>query len=178
MQPEKTISRLNSRNKVPKLVIQNRQKQIKPGSSLRKSFRQAAALTLAEIPLLAGRETEISLLLCDNLFIKDLNREYRDKDLPTDVLSFPQFAEIMEITQGEHAVLLGDIVISLEKAQEQAELFGHSFEREAVFLFIHGLLHLLGYDHELPEDEAVMIAAQKRLICEIFHQQCKEELNA
>lgn len=82
-------------------------------------------------------KTEVSILLTDNNEIKDLNNEYRNIDKATDVLSFPM----------EDDVLLGDIVISLEKAKEQAPIFNNSYKEEILRLLIHGLLHLIGYDH-------------------------------
>ena len=93
---------------------------------------------------------EVSLTLTDDEGIHELNREYRGVDRPTDVLSFPQFEADEEI---EFGVTLGDIVISLPRMAEQAANFGHSQKREFCFLFVHGLLHLLGYDHEISEDE-------------------------
>ncbi len=96
------------------------------------------------------RKCEVSVTFCDNEMIRELNRDYRDKDRATDVLSFPQDEE--PITD-EMPYVLGDIVISLERASEQAEEFGHSFDREVGFLSIHSTLHLLGYDHELGEEE-------------------------
>lgn len=93
---------------------------------------------------------EVSLTLTDDEGIHELNREYRGVDRPTDVLSFPQFEADEEI---EYGATLGDIVISLPRMAEQAASFGHSQKREFCFLFVHGLLHLLGYDHEISEDE-------------------------
>ena len=87
-------------------------------------------------------ESEVSLVFCDDDFIHALNRDYRGKDKPTDVLSFPQ--------EGE-AGLLGDVIISLPYSQRQAEGQGHSLEREVEWLFLHGLLHLAGYDDDTDE---------------------------
>ena len=91
-----------------------------------------------------GKEghSEVSVTFTDNEGIRAINREYREKDAPTDVLSFPLFEEGADGTR-----MLGDIVISLEKCRAQAEEFGHSFERECAFLTVHSTLHLLGYDH-------------------------------
>lgn len=95
--------------------------------------------------------TEISVTFVDGEEIRTLNREYRDTDKVTDVLSFPQFDDLTEIPEiGE--ICLGDVVICKTKAEEQAEEFGHSFEREIIYLFTHSILHLLGYDH-MDEDE-------------------------
>ena len=95
---------------------------------------------------------EVSLTLCDEQYIHSLNLEYRGVDRPTDVLSFPLEDDLNEFSEGDSCTL-GDIVISLERAMEQADEFGHSFKREVAFLCIHSMLHLLGYDHELGEAE-------------------------
>ena len=85
----------------------------------------------------------------DNNRIHELNKEYRDKDSATDVLSFPlgENGEY-DIDEDNGCKLLGDIVISMERAMEQAELYGHSLQREVAYLTVHSMLHLLGYDHE------------------------------
>lgn len=91
---------------------------------------------------------EVSVVLSDDNYIHQLNRQYRGKDCPTDVLSFAlNEGEGPEIIDGPGEVLLGDIIISLETAARQAEEFGHSLERELAYLTVHGILHLLGYDH-------------------------------
>ncbi|MDY2907111.1 MAG: rRNA maturation RNase YbeY [Eubacteriales bacterium] len=111
-----------------------------------------------------GRRAEVSVTFTDNEGIHALNREYRNVDRPTDVLSFPLSDGEDYDTDGD-AVLLGDIVISLERAQTQAEEYGHSFEREVAFLTVHSMLHLLGYDHETsPDDERDMFARQDEIL--------------
>lgn len=90
--------------------------------------------------------TEISVTFVDSEEIKTLNREYRQKDQVTDVLSFPQFDDLNKIPQ-VGKICLGDVVICKDKALEQAEELGHSFQREIIYLFTHSILHLLGYDH-------------------------------
>ncbi len=111
---------------------------------------------------------EVSVTFTDNEKIRELNRKFRGVDRATDVLSFPLFD--YEGTQDEPPVdefvgMLGDIVISLEQAQKQAEEYGHSFEREAAFLCVHSMLHLLGYDHETSEeDEADMRRRQSEIL--------------
>ena len=92
--------------------------------------------------------SEVSVTFTDNDGIRAINREYREIDAATDVLSFPLFEESAEGTR-----MLGDIVLSLEKCRAQAEEFGHSFERECAFLTVHSTLHLLGYDHVNSEAE-------------------------
>lgn len=102
-----------------------------------------------------GREEgEVSILFTDDERIHELNRLYRNVDRPTDVLSFPL----------EEEIFLGDIAISISKAKEQAEAYGHSFRRELYFLIMHGFYHLLGYDHETPEDERKMFSKQEQVL--------------
>lgn len=126
----------------------------------------------AELLKLAD-ETEISVLLVDNATIRELNRDYRAKDAPTDVLSFPLEEEREDeaepaVIGGPSARMLGDIVISVEKAVEQATEYGHSVERELAFLAIHGLLHLLGHDHEKGETaKQAMRAEEKRILADL-----------
>lgn len=97
-------------------------------------------------------DAEISFTFTDNEGIREINRDYRDIDRPTDVLSFPMLEfgdeeEDAEFEMEDDLVMLGDIVISIERAREQAEEFGHSLRRELAFLTAHSMLHLLGYDH-------------------------------
>ena len=95
--------------------------------------------------------SEISVTFVSLEEIHELNREYRQVDSPTDVLSFPQFDDLDDLPE-EGEIMLGDVVICSDRAKEQAEEFGHSFEREIIYLFVHSVLHLLGYDH-MEEDE-------------------------
>jgi len=96
--------------------------------------------------------------------IHELNREYRGVDRPTDVLSFPQFEDLEEETPEVGEICLGDVVICREKAEEQAEEFGHSFERELVYLFTHSVLHLLGYDHMEEDEKKVMRQREEEIM--------------
>ena len=111
---------------------------------------------------------EVSVTFTDNKKIRELNRKFRGIDRATDVLSFPLFdyeGETEEPPVDELVGMLGDIVISLEQAKKQAEEYGHSFEREAAFLCVHSMLHLLGYDHETSEeDEADMRRRQSEIL--------------
>jgi len=117
-------------------------------------------------------EVEVSIALVDDAYIKELNREYRGKDCATDVLSFAFRDSEEEINYGDledelefaEAEVLGDIVISLETAQRQAAEFSHSFEREVAFLTVHGLLHLIGYDHMTEDEEKIMLAKQEAVL--------------
>jgi probable rRNA maturation factor len=112
---------------------------------------------------------EVSVTFCDEKYIKDLNKTYRGIEKETDVLSFPLY-EKGEFTYEECAMgaSLGDIVISIPRAREQAIEIGNSFVKEATFLAIHSTLHLLGYDHELgPAEEEAQCLAQKEIISKI-----------
>ncbi len=111
---------------------------------------------------------EVSVTFTDNEKIRALNKKFRGIDRSTDVLSFPLFdytGEQDEPPVDELMGMLGDIVISLEQAKLQAEKYGHGFEREAAFLCVHSMLHLLGYDHETgEEDEADMRRRQSAIL--------------
>ena len=113
------------------------------------------------------KDCEVSVTFCDNAYIKELNSEYRGKDSPTDVLSFPMydFASGDEFIPEDELIPLGDIVISLERAEEQARELGNTFLEEVAFLTVHSMLHLLGYDHELGKDEEeAQCAAQREIM--------------
>ncbi len=110
-------------------------------------------------------DAEVSLTFTDNEEIRRLNNEFRQIDRETDVLSFPLGDENgYEINPETDALLLGDIVISLEKAKAQSEEYGHSMKREVAFLIAHSLFHLLGYDHMTPEEETEMFAKQEKVL--------------
>ena len=101
----------------------------------------------------------------DNAKIAELNNQYRNKPMPTDVLSFPLGQDgVYDIDQDTGAKMLGDIVISMEKAMEQAELYGHPLQREVAFLTVHSMLHLLGYDHENGGLEAVRMREKEEAV--------------
>ena len=130
-----------------KVLITNQQKKVKIPSGLRILIRRSCNAVLE----FEGFEqsAEISVTFVDNAEIQTLNAQYRGKDMPTDVLSFPLGEDgKYDVDQDTGACLLGDIVISMEKAMEQAELYGHPLQREVAFLTVHSMLHLLGYDHE------------------------------
>lgn len=109
-----------------------------------------------------GRRVELSITFIDDTVILELNRRYRGKDEPTDVLSFPMNEEIRE--DGGKVLLLGDVVISLETAARWAEDAGQDLAIEVVQLAVHGTLHLLGYDHETDEEAAQMSALEREII--------------
>ena len=151
-----------------KIYTQNKQDKIELTSSLRTLAKKVivTALDYQEIDF----PTEISLTFVDNDEIHELNRQYRDKDSATDVLSFPLFenGEIEYDDESDEAVAIGDIVVSLERAAEQAHEFGHSLEREVGFLCVHSVLHLLGFDHEVSEeDEEYMNETCEEVLAEL-----------
>lgn len=129
-----------------RVIITNNQKKIKIPTGLRMLVRRCchAVLQLENFPGIA----EISVTFVDNEEIHKLNKQYRDKDMPTDVLSFVMSENgAYDIDPKTGAQILGDVVISMEKAVEQAERYGHSLQREVGYLTAHSVLHLLGYDH-------------------------------
>ncbi|CAK7071079.1 rRNA maturation RNase YbeY [Tissierella sp.] len=105
-------------------------------------------------------DCEVSVSFVDNQEIKELNREYRGVDKDTDVLSFPMKDEFFI----EGPILLGDIIISMEKALEQSEDFGHSLYREIAYLTAHSMFHLLGYDHMEDEEKGIMREKEKEIM--------------
>lgn len=107
---------------------------------------------------------EVSVTLVDDKVIQDLNRRYREVDRPTDVLSFPMEDDFPFPDETESVPLLGDVVISVERAVAQAQEYGHSLEREVGFLATHGFLHLLGYDHDDAEAETRMFSRQEEVL--------------
>lgn len=152
------------------VIIENVQDKVEIEEQITKTISEACleALAFEECDF----NCEISVTIVDNDEIQSLNSEFRGKDMPTDVLSFPMLefdeegnAEGAEYSPETGNVLLGDIVISAERAKEQAESFGHSFLREMAFLTVHSMLHLLGYDHvDDAEGERLMFAKQKDIL--------------
>ena len=134
-------------------------------ASLIEKLNQAAS-ALFEAEGVDMERAEISLTLVSLEEIRELNRDYRDVDRETDVLSFPQYEGVEEMPE-EGELCLGDVVICLDKVKSQAEEFGHSFEREFVYLFVHSLLHLLGYDHMEDDEKTVMRAKEEATMKEI-----------
>ena len=156
-----------------KVSIRNDQSKFKVTKEIRDLVRLAVKTSLEymEFP----QNCEISVMFCDNERIQRLNRNHRSIDRATDVLSFPLFEydEYGEIIEDEldfnpnGEMLLGDIVISLERAAQQAEEYGHSFQREIGFLTVHSMLHLFGYDHMTDEEEEEMFEYQREILDEL-----------
>ena len=156
-----------------KVIIENAQDSIKLESGMEELMTKAVEISLNneefKIP------SEISILLTDDNGIREINREQRNIDKSTDVLSFPMtdiFKGKLESDTGdfnmdENLLMLGDIVISMETAKRQAEEYGHSFEREMAFLVTHGMFHLLGYDHADEKDEKEMMEKQEAVLEEL-----------
>jgi len=145
--------------------ISNEQEKVEFTSEHEDLIRRVVERALALAGAHLGTEVSVSVVLVDDEAITDLNRDHRGLASPTDVLSFaPQEGEDMgDLPEGE-PLPLGDIVISLERCLAQAADYGHSFERELGFLTAHGVLHLLGWDHQTPEEEAAMMAKTEEIL--------------
>ena len=147
-----------------KVVITNKQKAVKIPTGIRMLVRRCCNAVL-KLENFEG-PAEISVTFTDNAGIRELNRQYRDKDIETDVLSFPMGENgVWDVDMETGAKILGDIVISMEKARDQAERFGHSFQREVGYLTAHSMLHLLGYDH-VDNLQKVRMREKEELIME------------
>ncbi len=132
------------------ILINNLQEEIEMTTKIEELIKKV----INETAKLEGIDAkEVSVALVTNEYIKELNAKYRDKDEPTDVLSFPLDEE-----------LLGDIIISLERAQKQANEYNHSLNREVGFLTVHGMLHLLGHDHYQEEERKVMKRKEEEVL--------------
>ncbi len=149
-----------------KIWFENAQDTVSVTYKLKILLRHAIVQTLLYEQY--DKPCEVSLTFTDNRGIQKMNQKFRGIDRATDVLSFPLFdydGETDEPPLYQPTANLGDIVISLERAKEQADEYGHSFSREAAFLCVHSVLHLLGYDHEKsPEEEADMRRRQSEIM--------------
>ncbi len=149
------------------IYLENDQDKIEISEYLEERLR-AGLNAVAKLHNLS-ETTEVDITIVDDEEIHQLNREYRDVDRPTDVLSFaldedPEDSDEPELIGGPEEHLLGDIIISAETAVRQGEEFGHGLEREMVYLAVHGLLHLLGYDHMVDEDKVIMRAKEEEAL--------------
>lgn len=135
-----------------KVYFENAQEKQEIRYSLKMLVRRAIEATLEYEKF--DDDCEVSVTFTDNDQIRQMNKKFRNIDRATDVLSFPLFDDDgMDAHVAELDCMLGDIVLSLEQADVQAKEYGHSFEREAAFLCVHSVLHLLGYDHETSEED-------------------------
>lgn len=147
-----------------KVYVRNNQKDVKVPTGIRLLIRKCCQAVLKSEGF--DKDAEVSVSFVSNSDIRSLNKMYRNKDRVTDVLSFPLSDDGKYDMNNETGMcLLGDVVISLQTAMSQAELYGHSLEREVGFLTVHSMLHLLGYDHEKsPLDETIMKEKQEFIL--------------
>ena len=153
-------------NKV-NVIISNEQKKIKIPTGIRTLIRHCCKAVLVNENI--TDDAEVSVTFMDNDQIQKLNSQYRNKDSATDVLSFPLGdGDNWDINYDNSSIMLGDIVISVERAIEQAELYNHSLRREIGFLTVHSMLHLLGYDHEAGGlEEALMREREEKILAKL-----------
>lgn len=158
------------------IYVDNRQEKIEVDEKLEETLKKVIEFALKEEEV--EIDTEVSLLFVDNEEIREINNETRGIDRATDVLSFPMleytdkkvFKEMYknyEFSQSDFdgdELVLGDVVLSLERALEQSKEFNHSFYREASYLVVHSILHLLGYDHMEEEDKVVMRKREEEIL--------------
>ncbi len=146
------------------IFLSDEQEKLTPPEDMEQLIELCTRAALEEEQI--EEDAQVSVTLVDNEAIREINNEHRGIDKATDVLSFPLGDEDSFDTDPETgAILLGDIVISLERAKEQAEEYGHSFRREVAFLITHSLFHLLGYDHvDSVEDEKLMFGKQDKVL--------------
>lgn len=151
------------------VLIDNRQEKIQVDEKIHSLVERVVEEVLKYEE--CQEEYEVSISFVDDNEMEELNKEYRDIDSTTDVLSFPllEFEDNCDMEENdedyiEEELALGDIVISLEKAESQAKEYGHSLEREIAFLVTHGVLHLLGYDHEDEASEESMFKKQEEIL--------------
>lgn len=146
-----------------KVMISNEQKKVKIPTGIRLLIRRCCHAVL-ELEKFDG-SAEVSVTFVDNERIHELNNQYRGIDRETDVLSFPLGENgVYDVNLDTGAKMLGDIVISVEKAMEQADLYNHPLQREIGFLTVHSMLHLLGYDHEAGGLEEVHMREKEETV--------------
>ena len=146
-----------------KVNIENKQKTVKIPTGVRLLIRRCCHAVLEHEGFEGSAEVEVSLV--DDAQIHAINLEQRQIDAPTDVLSFPLGEDgVYDVNPATGAYMLGDIVISMEKAQAQAQEYGHTFQREVGYLTVHSMLHLLGYDHVAGGLEAVRMREKEETV--------------
>lgn len=154
-----------------RVIIMDKQKEIKIPTGLRMLIRRCCNAVL-KLEKFEG-SAEINIILVDNAYIKELNKQHRNKDMETDVLSFPMGKDgKYEINPETGAKILGDVVISMEKVIEQYNLYGHSMQREIAYLVAHGVLHIMGYDHEINGIEKVKMREKEEKVMELLGLPC------
>lgn len=158
---EKVLIDREEKKKALPLIVSNIQEKVSVDIDLEHLLARVVTQALGrhDIP----ENAEVSLVFVDDDYIADLNRQYRGIDGPTDVLSFAML-EGPAMPGEEDELLLGDVVISLETARRQAGEYGHSLAREVAYLTVHGVLHLLGYDHETPSDKQKMRTQEETIL--------------
>ena len=158
------------------ILVDDRQSKVKVDDSLVKSIERVIDFALKSEKLVL--DYEISIIFVDNQKIREINKEFRNIDKETDVLSFPMLeyiegkvykemyveSELEDSFFDEGKLVLGDIAISLEKALEQSVEYGHSFERETLYLTVHSILHLLGYDHMVKAEKEIMREKEEEIL--------------
>lgn len=146
-----------------KVYIRNNQTQIKVPVGIRLLIRKCCTAVLVSEKF--KKNAEISVSFVDNKNIQQLNNKYRHIDKSTDVLSFPLGENgVFDYNNETESYMLGDIVISLETAEYQSKIYGHSLQREIGFLTVHSMLHLLGYDHETSNHDAICMHDKEECI--------------
>jgi probable rRNA maturation factor len=158
------------------ILIDNRQNKVEVNEEMEKILMQVIDYALKDEKV--SVDYEVSLVYVDNEQIKEINKEFRSIDKETDVLSFPMLEypahkvfkdvylnyEFDESYYDEDCLVLGDIALSLEKAEEQSVEYNHSFIRETAYLVVHSILHLLGYDHMEEEDKTIMRQREEEIL--------------
>ena len=149
------------------ISIENMQEDVEVAGDMSNILDRAVKLSLSAAGL--DIDAEVNFLLADNEKMREINFQCRGVDKPTDVLSFPMVEKSegrlkpqpWDFCMDSGRLLLGDVAISMETAKKQAAEYGHSFEREFAFLAVHGIFHLLGYDHDTEENERAMFENQE-----------------
>ena len=151
-----------------KVIITNRQKDVPIPTGLRMLVRRCCNAVLQMENFKGAAEVSVSFV--NNEQIKELNAQYRNKDIETDVLSFGMSSEEgkFDIDPQTGAQILGDVVISMEKAVEQADIYGHALQREVGYLTCHSVLHLLGYDHEDNNLERIRMREKEEAVMDML----------
>ena len=156
-----------------KISIENLQDKVEIQEKLKDDIERVVCQSLENESI--KLESQVSIYFVDNAMIQEINKETRDIDKATDVLTFPiaEFNKgkldrtLGDVDMDNDSLILGDIVVSLEKALFQAKEYGHSFEREVLFLITHGMYHILGYDHMTQDDEDEMIGKQELVLSKL-----------